>query len=978
LNQFDEKDPRQNGESKGTAEPSRAAAPRKPSHQTAPTGFREKFAAFMRKLTDPGYRRKKKLPDPSVYPEGQIPLWVSDPDHYEKKKSRTRRFFAAFGTVCLHLFLVGCMIGVVVLGVGAAVVYSFSDTELDERFASMDLDHSSFIYATDPATGETYVYQEIQSSSGRRMWVSDTEIPQHVKDATVAIEDKRFYSHMGVDPIRTMNAVIEYATGVLKGSTERASGGSTLTQQVIKNMTGDDDYGIGRKVKEMLQALYIERRYDKDQILEYYLNTVYFGNSANGISAAADVYFGKDVSELTVVEGAAIISITKSPSYYDPVKNPQNNKERRNTVLWYMHEQGYISREEYDEYSQTELNLVIGTDRENENKTEDGIMIYNYYTDMVIKDVLADLQNAGYSEAEANRLLYYGGLQIYACVDPDVQTIMEDYFAYDDNYYTAWELKNLSAENRYKKYAITVGEGENAVVELPQVSMMVMDPDTGDILGIIGGRGEKTKSLELNRATSTLRQPGSSIKPLSIYGYAVENNLLALGSPMDDVPVETRSSNRYTWPSNYDGTYSGLISMKKALSWSLNTPAAWGLKMVGVNTSYDFLVNSLHITSLVEADKASLAPLSVGALTDGVTLREMTTAYTVFAGGGMFTKHRSYSRVVSYDGKPLLDNTVEREAVFSAETAYLITDVLQYALTIGGSSDAAKLSGIATAGKSGTTSFFKDRWFIGYTPEYLGGIWWGYDTPNTLDNTHHVTMWNEIMTAVHAKKQIKDVEFTEPSGVKWVRGVCWKSGKLATNLCYSDGCVGDFWYKNDTVPSSYCDVHHELNVCTVSGKIAHEGCTSVRKRVFVDVERTFNFSLYIRDAGTICPRLTSKDTLYVDGSLPVYTHMVPDGLFPSYSGGAPNCICTAHAPSSSPHYNEGVTAPPVVPTDPVVPPVSTDTDTPTDTGASSDTGTPSDTVTDTGTDTETGSSSDSGNPSDSASGGGAPETSDQT
>ncbi|MBQ4322888.1 MAG: transglycosylase domain-containing protein, partial [Clostridia bacterium] len=551
MSQFDEFDPKGSEETPITHGSRRR---RTASEKKKTVGFKAKFASFMRKLNDPGRRRKRRLPDPSEYPEGQVPLWVSDPDHYVKKRSRTRRFFSAFGTVCLHLFLIFCMMGVVVLGIGAAVVYSYSDTALDERFASMDLDHSSFIYATDPNTGGVYVYQEIQSSSGRRVWVSDTEIPQHVKDATVAIEDKRFYSHMGVDPIRTVNAVLEYAMGKLTGSTARASGGSTLTQQVIKNMTGEDDYGVSRKIKEMLQALYIERRYDKDQILEYYLNTVYFGNSANGISAAADIYFGKDVSELTIVEGAAIICITKSPSYYDPYKNPENNKERRNTVLWYMCDQGYITREQYDEFSQTELVLRDKSQEDGGNKTdEDGIFLYNYYSDMVIQDVLEDLQKAGYSKAEANRMLYYGGLQIYACVDPDVQRLMEDYFEYDDNYYTSSELKNLTAEQRYKKYAITVGEGEDAVEELPQVSMMVMDPYTGNILGIIGGRGEKNSSRDLNRATMALRQPGSSIKPLSIYGYAVENGIVSLGSPIDDAPVETRAKDEYAWPKNYDG-----------------------------------------------------------------------------------------------------------------------------------------------------------------------------------------------------------------------------------------------------------------------------------------------------------------------------------------------------------------------------------------------------------------------------------------
>lgn len=937
---------------------------RKSEGQKSKGSLKERFCAFMRKLTNPHTRRLKKIPDPSEYSEGQVPLWVSDPEHYTRKLSPKQRFWRSVGTVTLHVILVCGIVGVTALGIMAAVVYSFSDTELDERFASMDLDYSSFIYATNSTTGENYVYQEIQSTSGTRVWVSDTEIPQYVKDATVAIEDKRFYSHMGVDPIRTVNAVLEYVKTKLTGSSERASGGSTLTQQVIKNMTGDDDYGVTRKIKEMLQALYIERRYTKDQILEYYLNTVYFGQSANGISAAADIYFGKQVSDLTVVEGAAIVAITKAPTYYNPVINPENNKERRNTVLWMMCEQGYITRDEYDVYSTTELVLAVENDpsaEENSETEEDGIFLYNYYTDMVIRDVLEDLKAKGYSESEAKHLLYHGGLQIYSCVDPDIQSYMEEYFSDESNF-------------EYRGSSNDVITNENGETETPQVSMLVMNPDNGDILGVIGGRGEKTRSMSLNRATSALRQPGSSIKPLSVYGYALEHNLMTLGSPIDDVPVETRASDKYKWPSNYDGTYSGLVSVKKALSWSLNTPAAWGLKTVGLTTSYDFMVNSLHFTTLVDGDKQGLGALSVGALTDGVTLREMVTAYTVFAGEGMFTHYRSYSKVVSYDGKTILDNSVERESVFSEQTAYLMTDILTAALNTGGSSDPAKLGAIATAGKSGTTSFFKDRWFIGYTPDYLGGIWWGYDTPSTLENTYHVTMWHNVMAKIHEMKGITKSAFEKPSGIVSC-AVCWKSGKLPGPYCSSDphgGCVQTFYFKEGTQPTVTCDVHHQLYVCNVSGRIAHDGCPSATLKTFVDIDRAFNFSIGVADGGFICPRLSPSDILYVSDTMPVYTHMVPEGQSPSYSsyGNRTNCICTAHTPSSAPHpyTGSGISTDPITdiptdsdtntadtstPTDTTVPDPSTDVSTdsgiPTD-SETSDTGTITDSDEDTGSD----------------------------
>ncbi len=938
------------------------------------------FLAFMRKINDPMALRKKRLPDPSQFPEGQVPLWVSDPEHYTKRLTGAAKFWHGFGFVVLNTFLILCIVGVIALGVAAAVVYSFSDTELDERFASMDLDYSSFIYATDPVTGEDYIYQEIQSKSGTRVWVSDTEIPQHVKDATVALEDQRFYTHSGVDPIRTVKAIIEYAMSKVTGSRDRASGGSTLTQQVIKNMTGDDDYGIGRKVKEMLQALYIERRYNKDQILEYYLNTVYFGQSANGISAAADIYFGKDVSELTVAEGAAIICITKSPNSFNPYLNPENNKKRRNDTMWFMHEQGYLTREEYDEYSQQELQLVdLAAKKEETESEEDGIFLYNYYTDMVLRDVLKDLQEEkGYTEAEATNLLYHGGLQIYSCVNPSIQTMMEEHFSNEENFKYAGSAKDTIVNDK----------GET---EVPQVAMMIMDPDTGDILGVIGGRGEKTRSLSLNRAVDTVRQPGSSIKPLSVYGYAIEHDIFTAGSTIDDIPVTYDKAEKKFWPSNYDQTYTGLISVKRALAMSLNAPAAWGLKNVGIQTSFDFMVNSLHFTTLTKDDAASLAPLSVGALTDGVSLREMVTAYTTLAGNGMYTGYRSYSRIVGYDGKVVLENPIEREEVYSEQTVFIVNDILKSA--VNSSAPAARLKNIETAGKSGTTTSYKDRWFIGFTPEYLAGIWWGYDTPSELNNTHHFTIWNRVMTKVYELKEAKEKTFKQPSGIV-ACSVCWKSGKLPGPFCATDqqgACVETFYYKEGTQPTETCNVHHQLYVCDASGKIAHEGCPTATLKTYVDIDRSFPASVKIGDAGYICPRLTAENILFVSDSLPVYTNMVPEGDTPALSryGHVANCICTAHPPSATPHAyapKTPATDTPAVSTGSGASTnVSTNSGTPTDTGtssvpvstqtatqpvssgvgtntATSDTGTPSDTGV-------TGKPTDGGNPTDSGGGG---------
>ncbi len=837
-----------------------------------------------------GRGRKKMEPteeEPLLSPE-------QDPEHFQKKQNWFLRFIKKFGIFIAFCFLTFCVFFVAAAGIGVTVVYSFSDPELDERFSSMDLDYTSFIYATDSTTGETYIYQQIQSTAGSRVWISAEDMPKCLKDATVAIEDKRFYRHMGVDLIRTARATIEYLFDKLTGGDgTNIGGGSTLTQQVIKNITNDKEQDWTRKVKEILRALYIERRYSKTQILEYYLNTVYFGQGANGVAAAARVYFGKDASELTVVESAAIIAITKSPTYYDPYLHPDHNKDRRNLVLWNMWDQGMITREEYDEYKETELVLKNSSDAE-EDTEEDPSQVYNYYVDMVIRDVLSDLQTEkGYTEAEAKKLLYNGGLQIYAAVDPQIQKTMEDYFSNEDNYVYKGSENDVTEDGKK-----------------PEVAMIVMAPDTGNILGVIGGRGEKTSSLLTNRAVDSFRQPGSAIKPLSAYGYAFEHNLLTQGTAIDDSPVlftKQTNGSYSTWPSNYDSTYSGLISVKKALSWSLNAPAARVVQMVGLKTSYDFMQNVLHFSNLVEDDYKNLSPLSTGALTNGATLLEMTRAYTVFAGNGTYADSRSYTKVVSYDGKTVLEKDIDRQIVFTPQTSYLITDILMAALHTGGSSDVADLDTIDTAGKSGTTSFFKDRWFIGYTPYYLGGIWWGYDIADTLENTHHVKMWHDVMAQIHELKSIKSGTFEKPDGLVNC-SFCTVSGKLPGPYCSTDprgSTVTTGLFKAGTEPTETCDRHHQLYVCPLSGQIAHENCPNAVLRTFIDYRRSEVTTVYTADSEYLCPPLSPTQILYNDSRLPVYNYLVPEGEYASLSrynkSRYANTLCSAHTPSSSPH-----------------------------------------------------------------------------
>jgi len=451
----------------------------------------------------------------------------------------------------------------------------------------------------------------------------------------------------------------------------------------------------------------------------------------------------------------------------------------------------------------------------------------------------------------------------------------------------------------------------------------------------------------LNRVTMSKRQPGSSIKPLTVYGQAIERNLITAGTTVDDSPLYIKvdgktsykdykdigisdqydlSKLKYTsytgWPSNYDSKYRGNIDVKIALSNSYNAPSAKIIQLVGIEDSYNFAKNMLGLSSLVEQDK-DVAPLCVGALTYGVTVQEMVSAYTVFANSGIYSASRCVTRVETYDGKIVLENDVDRSIVFTPQTAYIITDILMRAVNNSSTSDVADLYDknagmlVETAGKSGTTSSFNDRWFIGYTPYYLAGIWWGYDKNyyGTTENTEHVRMWHDIMLYVHQSKGITEAEFAEPDGLVTC-SYCSVSGKLPGPYCSSDpsgkSTVKTGVFKSGTQPTETCDVHHQLYVCDETGQIACENCPSAHLATFRDVMRSYPYT-YIKtyDAEYICPPLTSSQILYCSSVLPVYTYMVPDGEYPTIPEESKskykNCICSVHGTQGSHYYTHKFT-----------------------------------------------------------------------
>lgn len=734
-------------------------------------------------------KKKKRITSKDIARMEQkygMPMYKKNPDKYAKKKPLPLRILLGFLSVFAHVGLICAVVGVIVFGIAVTFIYAYTEPELLEKFEDRDINQSSVIYALDE-NGD-YVEYQILYSSEHRTWVSSDEICQNIKNAIIAIEDKRFYVHMGVDPIRTTKAVIGYSAAKLThSSTANLDGGSTITQQLIKNVTGDNENSPTRKIKEMLRALYLERNYTKEQILEFYLNTVYFGNNQYGVQTASQYYFGKDASDLSVVEAASLISITNAPSYYDPYTHPDNNIERRNLTLHYMFEQDMITEREYNQY--TDEDLVL-RDRSLKTEDTDGES-WSYATDTVFEEVVKDLmEKNNYSRSEAVSKIYTGGLKIYSTIQIDIQKTMEDYFSNPDNY---------GSERYYNK--------EKDEYEYPEVAMVVMNPTNGDIVGIIGGRGEKTGNLSYNRATQAPRQPGSSIKPLTVYGRALEENMITLGTIVEDSPV--MKYNGKDWPANADGKYHGKMSIYSALTNSYNPPAVRTLQLQQdpdgtYSTVYDFAKNDLKLEHLADTDKNGTAPLSLGALSDGLTVLEMTRAFSVYANKGYFTDSRSYTRVESYSGKTVLQKDISKKSLFSEQTAYLMTYTLQNVVAETYFGKAAKVSGIETAGKTGTTSSCYDRWFIGYTPYYLAGIWWGYDYNHSVSSTRamQTEIWGKLMTQIHQLKGITSGKFEVPDGI--VQEVyCKESGLLPGVDCPRAAT----YYKDGTQPKKPCTEH---------------------------------------------------------------------------------------------------------------------------------------------------------------------------
>ncbi len=624
--------------------------------------------------------------------------------------------FKVIGTILLiiilSMLLFSCIFAYYVkTSLSSSIGLELSDFTLNQS--------STIMYQADDGS-----WKELATLSGKekRVWVDYDKIPQNFEHAVVAIEDKRFYKHQGVDWYRTVGAFFNMFLGM-----RNDFGGSTVTQQLIKNLTGQDDITVQRKLLEIFQALDLEKKYDKKDIMEWYLNVVYFGEGSFGVEAAAQTYFGKSASELDLAECAAIAGITNLPTYYDPFYSIENNKKRQETILYEMYDQGYIKKDEYESAKAEELKFVHG---ENEGYTQE---IRSYYVETVVQDVINDLvKQQGITASAAEQLVYNGGYTIYSCIDPAIPAKV-------DAVYT--NLENLP-KARY-----------NPTGQQLQSAIVIMDPKTGEIVALSGGTGKKTINLGTNRAVNTKRPPGSSIKPIAVYGPAVEYGLITPSTLVLDAPGSIIKLSGTSWyPKNSGGGNSGIITIAEGLRRSLNTVSAQILDKLTPQSSYEFLINKLGVTSLQPSD-CDYAPLSLGQLTQGITVREMAQAYSALDNDGVFTYSRTYSKVTQGSGeneKVILQNDPVTIQAFSANTAHTMTYMLENAAHYGTGNEAWLGSAMPVAGKTGTTTADRDRWFCGYTPYYVAAVWTGYDTPAAMSFSGNPAsqIWKKVMGSV--------------------------------------------------------------------------------------------------------------------------------------------------------------------------------------------------------------------------------------
>lgn len=627
----------------------------------------------------------------------------------------------------------------------------FSSKKIVNNIRNLEINMTSVIYAKN-SDGKWEEYKRLHGDENR-IWVSIKKVPATLKNAFIAIEDEDFEKHHGVDWKRTFMAV---ANQFLKFS-DVDFGASTITQQLIKNITSDNEKVYSRKVREIIRALMVESVLSKDEILEAYLNTIALGNGINGVQVAANYYFNKDVDELDIAECAAIAAITKNPTRYNPVADMEENTERRRVVIKKMYDLGYITYEECQKAYYQEIELDFSQKESLDSDVND------YFVDTLIEDVIEDLSEKYECDRDiASRMFYNGGFKIYSTVNTSVQSIMEDVYEKENRYF--YETRR----------------NENGEKEKVQSAMTIMDY-SGHIVGIVGGTGEKTVNRGLNRAYSVPRQPGSTMKPLGVYALAIENDIVDYTSTVLDKPVKNYYAYGKWGPKEWFGGYMGSVPLNYALRHSMNAVPVRLIEEVGIDNSYEFLTEKLNFKHLVEEDK-NVSSLALGGCTYGITPTESAAAFAIFGNGGIYYEPTTYYKIVNVNGEVVLEQDKKGKRAIGEDTATIMNHMLQEVVYKEGG------TGRTVAGynyrmkayaKTGTSSDTKDSWLVGGTPYYIGSVWYGFDHNLRVYNTNAAkTVWRDIMREIHKNLEVR--EFTDSENV------------------YRKG---DAYYKNGTTPS---------------------------------------------------------------------------------------------------------------------------------------------------------------------------------
>ena len=752
----------------------------------------------------------------------------------------------AFGAFKIAVGAAGTvlMIAVVCAFVFAGVLGDYLQEDIlpmaDITISDYEMEMNSYMYYVDD-NGNIQKYQDVFATTSSA-WVDIEDIPEDMIHAAVAIEDHRFFEHQGVDWVTTIKACARMFFG------DSSVGGSSITQQLIKNvlLTEDeaaDDVTVQRKVLEIFRAVQLEKRYSKEDILEMYLNFIYLGQSCRGVRSAAETYYGKEVESLTAAECASIIGITNSPTFYDPYQNPENNEKRKETILWAMHEYGWLTDAEYEHALDQKLVLKNGIDLEdsmayckNKECNYKGIVstlihtdayycpncsaevpvvestsqdVYSWFADTVLEDVskaMAEKNGMVWNSATKELMMEQikvGGYHIYTTIDMDVQAQV------DAIYQDISQIPDTRGGQQL------------------QSAIVVIDNTTGDIVAMAGGVGEKQYPDEWNRATDAKLQSGSSIKPISIYAPGFEQGTISPASVIKDLPLNYNSG---AWPRNDNYRYGYSSTIYSGVTRSVNAVAAHTLDKIGVNYGYDFAKNKFGLTSLVDeyvdangtihSDNA-FAPLAMGAQTWGVHVRDMAGAYATFASNGVRREERTFTKVYDSEGNLVIDNTQDQEQILSQKSVNYMNYCLVNA-TQSGTGTEADFTGHTVAGKTGSTSEFKDRWYCGLTGYYTAAVWTGFDTPEVIRptgcNNPAAVLFKKVMKPLHEGLERKSLYST--SGMISV-SVCLDSGKRATDACSKDArgisrVASALCYPEDA-PGGSCNKHVSVELCSGGG-----------------------------------------------------------------------------------------------------------------------------------------------------------------